>query len=108
MGYSFYRKPQFVEDYLDYFLYLKEDSEEAAIKHYLRFESALTDELLDDPKRHAYFKETDAPYRAKLFRVGKKTFWIIYTVDETVITLHRFWDTSRKAGTHGLTGRAST
>ena len=102
MEFSFLRLPQFVGDYRDYFSYLKTLGEELAIKHYLRFETALTEELLDDPYRHTYFRETGAPYREKLFRVGEKTFWIIYTIDETVIALHRFWDTSREPGTHGL------
>jgi hypothetical protein len=107
MGFCFDRRPQFIEDYHHYFLYLKQLGEQLAITHYLRFENAL-DELLGDPYRHTYFKETDAPYRAKLFRVGEQTFWILYTIDEAVITLHRFWDTFREEGTHGLIGQRSS
>lgn len=73
-----------------------------ALRHYMRFESALTDELLDNPCRHAFFRETGAPCRAKLFRVGQTTFWIIFSIDEPVITLRRFWDSAREPGTHGV------
>jgi len=50
----------------------------------------------------AYFKETGAPYPAKLFRVGKKTFWIIYTIDGMIVSLRRFWDCAREPATRGL------
>lgn len=46
----------------------------------------------------SYFPLTGAPYRAYLFRVGRRTqYWIIYTVDEdarTVDILH-FWNATR-------------
>jgi hypothetical protein len=102
MEYSLDRYPQFVEDYREYFLYLSELSEEAATKHYWRFESSLIEILLGDPYRYSDFKETGAPYHAKLFRAGEKTFWIIYTVDDDIVSLRRFWDCARKPGTHGL------
>jgi len=102
MEFSLCRLPQFEEDYQDYFAYLGSLSEALAVRHFLRFENALVDELLDDPFRHTYFKETGAPYRAKLFKVGRKTFWIIYSIDEAVVTLHRLWDCSREPGTHAL------
>ena len=86
MEYSLDRFPQFVEDYREYFSYLSELSEEAATKHYRRFESSLIEILLGDPYRYSHFKETGAPYHAKLFRVGKKTFWIIYTIDGAVVS----------------------
>jgi mRNA-degrading endonuclease RelE of RelBE toxin-antitoxin system len=45
-----------------------------------------------------YFAFTGAPYRAYLFRVGRRTqYWIVYTVDEesrTVDILH-FWNAMR-------------
>ncbi|MDQ2079562.1 hypothetical protein RA307_05155 [Xanthobacteraceae bacterium Astr-EGSB] len=39
-----------------------------------------------------------APYRANLFRVGRRTqYWIIYTVDEDagVIDVLQFWNAMR-------------
>jgi hypothetical protein len=102
MEYSLDRFPQFVEDYQEYFSYLGGFSESVATKHYLRFEHSLIEILSSNPYRYSYFKETGAPYHAKLFRVGEKTFWIVYTVDGDVISLRRFWDCARQPGTHGL------
>jgi hypothetical protein len=46
----------------------------------------------------SYFIFTGAPYRAYLFRVGRRTqYWIIYTVDDesrTVNVIH-FWNATR-------------
>jgi hypothetical protein len=102
MEYSLDRYPQFVEDNQEYFSYLKEFDEAVAVKHYQRFESALIEILIGNPYRYSYFKETGAPYHSKLFRVGKKTFWIVYTIEANVISLRRFWDCARQPGTHGL------
>jgi hypothetical protein len=102
MEYTLDRFPQFVEDYQEYFSYLREFDEAVAVRHYLRLENALLELLLGNPYRYAYFKETGAPYHAKLFRVGKKTFWIIYTIAGAVVSLRRFWDCAREPGTHGL------
>ena len=71
MEYALDRFPQFVEDYKEYFSYLREFDEALAVRHYLRFENALLELLLRNPYRYAYFKETGAPYHAKLFRVGR-------------------------------------
>ena len=100
--YSIDRYPQFVEDYQEYFSYVKQFDEALAVKHYQRFENALIEILIGNPYRYSYFKETGAPYHAKLFRVGKKTFWIVYTIEGNVISLRRFWDCARQPGTHGL------
>jgi len=102
MEYSLDRYPQFVEDYQEYFSYLKQFDEAVAVKHYQRFENALLEILIGNPYRYSYFKETGAPHHAKLFRVGKKTFWIVYTIEANVISLRRFWDCARQPGTHGL------
>ena len=102
MEYSIYRLPQFVDDYRQFFLYLKHLDEALALRHFLRFEDAITDTLLDNPYRYSYFKETGAPYRSKLFQVGRKSFWIIFTIDGNVLALHRFWDCAREPGTYGL------
>jgi hypothetical protein len=55
-----------------------------------------------EPRRVAltwsYFAFTGAPYRAYLFRVGRRTqYWIIYTVDEDARTVDilYFWNASR-------------
>ena len=100
--YSLVRLSRFVEDYQEFFAYLREFDEAVAVRHFQRFEEALLEILMGAPYRYTYFKETGPPYRAKLFRVGRRTFWVIYTVDAETITLRRFWDSSRRPGTHRL------
>jgi hypothetical protein len=76
MEYTLDRFAQFVEDYQEYFSYLREFGEAVAV----RFEKALLELLLPEP---------GAPYHAKLFRVGKKTFWIIYTIEGAIVSRRR-------------------
>lgn len=48
---------------------------------------------------------TGAPYRAYLFRVGRRThYWIIYTVDEDsrLVNVLAFWNASRDSETIDL------
>ena len=102
MNYSLARFPQFVEDYRDYFSYLGELEISTSIRHFERMEKSLAEIVQGNPFRYAYFRETGAPYHAKLFKVGKKAFWIIYTANNDVVSLRRFWDCAREPGTHGL------
>lgn len=102
LKYALIRTPSFVEDYREFIAYLAEFDEALAVRHFQRFEEALLEILTGAPYRHAFFKETGPPYRAKLFRVGKRTFWIIYSVEGDAITLWRFWDSARRPRTHGL------
>jgi len=78
--------------------YLRDYSEEFASEQIVRLNRILFENLSESPLTWTYFPLTGAPYRAYLFRVGRRThFWIIYTVDEeamTVDVLH-FWNTSR-------------
>jgi hypothetical protein len=61
--------------------------------------------LGESPLTWTYFVFTGPPYRAYLFRVGRRTqYWVIYTVDEdnrTVDILH-FWNASRDPDTLDL------
>src|SRR4030095_4007629 len=50
------------------------------------------------PLTWGYFPITGAPYRAYLFRVGRRTqYWVIYTVDEQAQTVDvlQFWNATR-------------
>lgn len=54
--------------------------------------------LTQSPATWSYFYLTGAPYRAYLFRVGRRTqFWIVYTIDEETKTVNvlRFWNASK-------------
>jgi hypothetical protein len=73
-------------------------NEEFAKEQFDRLNHILTFELGDSPLAWNYFPLTGAPYRAYLFRVGRRTqFWIVYTVDERmrVVDVLHFWNTGR-------------
>jgi hypothetical protein len=63
-----------------------------------RLDRILRLNLGEAPLAWSYFPLTGAPYRAYLFRVGRRTqYWIIYTVDEEarIVDILRFWSASR-------------
>ena len=78
--------------------YLRDYNEEFAVEQFDRLNAILATTLAEAPTTWSYFALTGAPYRAYLFRVGRRTqYWIIYTVDEhnrTVDILH-FWNAMR-------------
>ena len=75
--------------------YLRDYSEEFAIEQIERLDRILSVDLRASPLTWPYFAFTGAPYRAYLFRVGRRTqYWIIYTVDEDARTVDilQFWN----------------
>ena len=63
-----------------------------------RLERVFRDNLAQTPFTWNYFFITGAPYRACLFRVGRRTsYWIVYTIDEDAgqVNVLRFWNASR-------------
>jgi mRNA-degrading endonuclease RelE of RelBE toxin-antitoxin system len=78
--------------------HLRNYSEDFALEQIDRLDRIISVNLQESPLIWGYFAFTGAPYRAYLFRVGRRTqYWIIYTVDEdaqTVDILH-FWNASR-------------
>jgi hypothetical protein len=78
--------------------YLRDYSEDFAIEQIDRLVRTLFVSLAESPLTWSYFVFTGAPYRAYLFRVGRRThYWIIYTVDEDARTIDnlQFWNASR-------------
>jgi len=105
MPYEIRRSPQARDDIRSFFRYLKTEASEAAARKYLaELEYDLLDLIARSPKSFNWFHETGPPYRAKLFRLGRTTYWIIYVVDDEneIVELVRFWNSARKPGTHGL------
>ena len=47
--------------------------------------------ILTRPRAFGWFRGTGQPYRAKLFRVGRSTWWIIYVVDDEHNCLLAVW-----------------
>ena len=82
----------------EFAVYLRNYSEDFAIEQIERLDRILSVDIRESPLTWSYFAFTGAPYRAYLFRVGRRTqYWIIYTVDEggrTIDILH-FWNASR-------------
>src|SRR5437763_8012903 len=78
--------------------YLRNYSEDFAIEQIERLDRILSVNVGGSPLAWSYFAFTGAPYRAYLFRVGRRTqYWIIYTVDEEARTVHilHFWNAMR-------------
>lgn len=89
----------------DFAAYLSAYSEDFAIQQFERLDRILSVNLGESPLTWGYFAFTGAPYRAYLFRVGRRTqYWIICTVDEearTVDILH-VWNATRDPETFEL------
>ena len=86
-------------------VYTSAYSDEFAVEQFARLADVLSRDLAESPLRWTYFVLTGPPYRAYLFRVGRRTqYWIIYTVDEEdrTVTILRFWNTSRDPATLDL------
>jgi hypothetical protein len=78
--------------------YLREYSEDFAVEQRNRLERFFGVNLPEAPLVWSYFVFTGPPYRAYLFRVGRRTqYWIIYTVDEDAGTVDvlQFWNAMR-------------
>jgi len=85
--------------------YLRDYSEDFAIEQIERLDRILRLNLGESPLTWSYFPLTGAPYRAYLFRVGRRTqYWIIYTVDEDsrTVDILSFWNTARDQETIDL------
>ena len=91
-----------IDEFADY---LRGYSEDFAAEQRDRLDRIFSTSLRESPLTWSYFAFTGAPYRAYLFRVGRRTqYWIIYTVNEdtrTVDVLH-FWNVKRDADTLDL------
>jgi plasmid stabilization system protein ParE len=82
----------------DFAAYLQDYSEDFAIEQIDRLDRILRLNLGEAPLTWSYFPLTGAPYRAYLFRVGRRTqYWIIYMVDEDARTgdILQIWNASR-------------
>src|SRR5262245_40786405 len=78
--------------------YLRAYDEDFAIEQLDRLDRIFSVNLRDSPLTWSYFAFTGAPYRAYLFRVGRRTqYWIIYTVNEEARTVDilSFWNAMR-------------
>jgi plasmid stabilization system protein ParE len=105
MPYQIRRSPQARADIRNFIRYLKKQaSVDIARKYFAELERDILFLVASTPNSFNWFHETGPPYRAKLFRLARTTYWIIYVVDDEneVIELVRFWNSAREPGTHGL------
>ena len=85
--------------------YLRGYSEDFAVAQIARLDHILRHNLGEAPLTWTYFPLTGPPYRAYLFRVGRRTqYWIVYTVDEDARTVDvlLFWNAARDPETIDL------
>jgi plasmid stabilization system protein ParE len=78
------------------FEYLTVYSSEVADKHLVRLTNSIS--LIGrDPFLCPFFFLTGAPYRAKLFSVGRTSFWVVYEVDATkrTVDILRIWNSKQ-------------
>ncbi len=83
----------------DFARYAADYSEDWAREQFARLNRVFAVDLAEAPNTWAYFYITGTPYRAYLFRVGRRTsYWIIYTVDDDakIVNVLRFWNASRE------------
>jgi mRNA-degrading endonuclease RelE of RelBE toxin-antitoxin system len=77
--------------------YLQEYDEVFAIEQIERLRRALR-LIREAPLTWSYFPLTGMPYRAYLFRVGRRTqYWVVYTIDEerNTVDILSFWNAAR-------------
>ena len=72
-----------------------------------RLEGVFRRALAQSPATWGHFFITGAPYRAYLFRVGRRTsYWIVYIIDEDArrVAVLRFWSASRDTESFAVGG----
>ena len=102
MKFTIVRSRRFTRDIEDFTQYASAYSEAFFLDQFARLNKVLTVDLADKPGTWNYFFLTGAPYRAYLFRVGRRTsYWIVYRIDQTArrVDLLRFWNASRQTET---------
>ena len=105
MPYQIVRSLQARRDIRDFVRYLKAEAGDMIARACLTApERELEVVLTHRPKAFTWFRETGAPYRGKLFRFGRTTYWIVYTVDDALqrVEIVKFWHSARQPETHGL------
>ena len=104
MPYQVIRSGTARQDIRRYFRYLKREAGEDIMRSYMvALEHDIRVVIANHPHAFGWF-DAGAPYRAKLFKLARTTFWIIYTVDDDrqCVEIRRFWNAAQQPTTHGL------
>ena len=102
MAYRVFVDPVASRQIDEFAAYLRGYSEDFAAEQFERLLRIIVLSLAEAPLTWSYFAFTGAPYRAYLFRVGRRTqYWIIYTVNEETRTVDilSFWNAKRDPDT---------
>src|SRR5262245_23887612 len=105
MSFTVVRARRFNRDLEDFTRYTSAYSDAFSREQFERLNRILTVDLAEKPKTWSYFFITGAPYRAYLFRVGRRTsYWVVYKIDEATrrVDVLRLWNASRKIETFEL------
>lgn len=97
MTYQVVKAPLAQDEMARFAAYAADYSDDWSREQFARLNHILSVELAEAPHQWSYFYLTGAPYRAYLFRVGRRTqFWIVYTIDEATknVNVLRFWNAS--------------
>jgi len=98
MTYSVRIDPVALQQIDEFAVYLRRYDEDFATEQIERLDRIIARNLRESPLTWSYFPLTGAPYRAYLFRVGRRTqYWLIYTADEEtrIVDLLHFWNAMR-------------
>ena len=102
----------FAQRHIDEFArYLQDYSEPFAHEQIERLGRILSVNIGQAPHTWSYFPFTGAPYRAYLFRIGRRTqYWIVYGVDDSnqIVDVLHFWNASRDPQTFEINDREKT
>lgn len=105
MAYRVHLSPLALREIDQFAVYLRQYSEGFAVEQIARLDRILATTLSESPLTWSYFPLTGAPYRAYLFRIGRRTqYWIVYTVDENQgsVEVLSFWNGARDPETIDL------
>ena len=105
MPYAIHRNGRASRDIRQFARYLRREAGPAVASRYLAaLEHDLEVVIANSPNAFSWFHETGEPYRAKLFKLARSTYWIIYVVDDERqhVEIVRLWHSAREPETHGL------
>ncbi|MGD0430018.1 MAG: type II toxin-antitoxin system RelE/ParE family toxin [Acetobacteraceae bacterium] len=105
MPYEIVRSPTARRDIREFVRYLKREAGDATARAWLdALEHELQSVIANHPNVFSWFHETGEPYRAKLFKLARTTYWIINVVNDELrrVEIVRFWNSARQPLTHRL------
>ncbi len=87
------------KDIREVFGYIRRQNAQIAGRHLVRLDASINS-IARSPTAWSHFFLTGAPYRAKLFEIGRASFWIVCRLDEATeaIEILRIWNSRQDPG----------